>query len=408
MSQTLFNGREDLPEQKQRTERFTSSRLHPESTDWPLSRSEDPSQESNWLSCWHYLAARLRQTGFQQNPSTETGSGTETETTDNQPPPPGLALFAQRLSEFTGAALAHQLLGAQSGLSQEEVTQSRLLNRYHHQRQKDCLLLINSAGLDAVAIKGFAMAHQLFQDPDVRITGDLDLVIRPADLPAFLDLFRSHGFEFRPLPAKPWGFISEASFQPLASEDGVVNIDLHVAPDCFPAYRSLTTERLFAQAVPFAKDLPHIKLAHPSHGYFLLASNAAKDKFGPFAVKKVLDALVIDASVRIDLSQSEISQLVREGQLQRPFEVFQALLNWLRTGETPHSLSNLQRREFARVQTDWMGLFPQVREGKETEASAWAQLRREFLLCTEAPVFFNNNARRLKGLFFPASGVPKL
>ena len=35
------------------------------------------------------------------------------------------------------------------------------------------------------------------------------------------------------------GFISDASFMPLVSPEGDCNIDIHVQPDCYPAYRSL-------------------------------------------------------------------------------------------------------------------------------------------------------------------------
>ena len=223
-------------------------------------------------------------------------------------------------------------------------------------------------------------------------------------LAALLRLLRDEGYAFRPLPGKPWGFISEASFQPLASPDGAVNLDIHVAPDCYPADRALTTERLFAQARAFDPDLPRIKLASLSHGYFLLASNAAKDKFGPFAVKKALDALRLRAGWRARLAQREIDLLAQTGQLRGPNEVFHALLAWLEGQADPPALSgHWRQQEYGRLQREWATLFT---DQDRPPPGAWPQLRREYLLCTEKTVFLANNLKRLKGLLRPRSGMP--
>ncbi|MEQ9126292.1 MAG: RNase adapter RapZ, partial [Alphaproteobacteria bacterium] len=85
-------------------------------------------------------------------------------------------------------------------------------------------------------------------------------------LGAFL---KGRGFVFEDQPSAPWGFISDASYQPLRSADGHCYIDVHVQPDCYPAYRSLTADRVFAASRPFAAGEGAFAGPSPAHALVL-------------------------------------------------------------------------------------------------------------------------------------------
>ena len=152
----------------------------------------------------------------------------------------------QRLADLVTPALAaHCLAQAERHLGQGfldagRVRQSRLINRFNGGVQRRWMKEIAGTGIPVVYLKGFALAHSLYLDPDIRTMGDLDILVRTADLGGLLSFLTGQGFVFDPLPMAPWGFISDASFMPLVSPEGDCSIDIHIEPDCYPAYRSLT------------------------------------------------------------------------------------------------------------------------------------------------------------------------
>lgn len=315
----------------------------------------------------------------------------------------------ERLAAFTGAAGAAWLLGEDAGLAPEAVERSRLFNRFARARREECLATILEAGVPVVALKGFASAFQLYPDPDLRVMGDLDLLVRPADRDRLLDLLSGLGYRFQVTTTRPWGFISTASYEPFVSPDGEVNLDIHVAPDCAPVPASLDAEQVFAAAQP----LPGCRLAlsgpSPSHAFLLFASNAAKDKFGRWSVKKAVDALLLLRRERQGLAAVDwpwLAETAARGRYLKPLRVFLALLG--RFGaELSHLPPVLTRppgglagRELERVVEDWA-------EGFARDERVADYLRRELLLTAEPSVVLANNWARLRGLLHPRRGVPE-
>ncbi len=313
------------------------------------------------------------------------------------------------LAAFTGAAAVPWLLGEPAGLEPEAIERSRLLNRFARARREDCLAAIEAAGVPVVALKGFASAFQLYPDPDLRVMGDLDLLVRPRDRDRLIALLAAEGYAFQATPTGPWGFTSTASYQPFVSADGAVNLDIHVAPDCAPVPASLSTERVFAEARP----LPGCRLAvpgpSPTHAFLLFASNAAKDKFGRWAVKKAIDALLLlrrEREAAPEIEWDWLAGTARRGRYLKPLRVFLALL--ARFGADLSALpaelrrppGGLAGRELERVLADWAGFFAR-------EEGFGDYLRRELLLTAEPPVVLANNWARLKGLLRPRSGIPE-
>jgi hypothetical protein len=315
---------------------------------------------------------------------------------------------AARLPRYLGTALAAALAGPAAQVSDEAVRQDALAARFRLQRQIDCLAALRDAGLTAVALKGFVTAHWLYPQPALRCSGDLDVLLPRGDLQAALELLSAEGYAFRPLPPKPWGFLSRASFQPFASADGVVNLDLHVEPDCWPLERGLPAADLLAAARPMP-GLPALA-PDPTHLFLLLASNAAKDKFGPFAVKKVLDAYVWLAGAGAGegsrqappLDGAELHRRAQAAGLLRPLGVFLALLADLGVpaARLPDIPPHRPGRAYARLLADWRGSFPEA-------PSALQRLAREAALGAEPSVAATLAWRRLTGLVRRPTGLPE-
>ncbi|SMF63112.1 Uncharacterised nucleotidyltransferase [Tistlia consotensis] len=325
---------------------------------------------------------------------------------DGAPLAPGAG---ERLAAFTGAAAAGWLLGPAGGLDAGAVERSRLFNRFARARREACLATILAAGIPVVALKGFASAFQLYPDPDLRVMGDLDLLVRPAERDRLIALLAAEGFAFQVTPTGPWGFTSTSSYQPFVSADGSVNLDIHVAPDCAPVPASLSVEAVFAEARP----LPGCRLAvpgpSPTHAFLLFASNAAKDKFGRWSVKKAVDALLLlrrERAGELAVDWPWLAETARRGRYLKPLRVFLALL--ARCGADVSALppelsrppAGLAGRELERVVDDWADFF-------ERGESFGDYLRRELLLTAEPSVMLANNWARLKGLVRPRSGLPE-
>ncbi len=307
-----------------------------------------------------------------------------------------------RFSELASPVLTDELLGG-GVLPPDTVAQSRLNNRFRLAAQRACLRTILDAGFDVIGIKGFALAHMIYPDPDIRAVGDLDILVRAADRDGLLLHLAELGYSFEPLPRPPWGFISEASYAPFVSADGACNLDVHVHPDCYPAYRSLTTARVFADAQTIVAEDLSFRVARPDHAFLLCATNAAKDKFGPFAARKIADAMRLAA--RYELDWPGLSGMAEEGGFVTPFRAFLKLLAELGVArnrlpdDTDFKLPSRAREEYRRMRDETLRLYP-------SQPGLGATLRRELLLSTEPSVGLRNAASRLRGLVVRDTGVP--
>ncbi|MDA0341495.1 MAG: nucleotidyltransferase family protein, partial [Proteobacteria bacterium] len=109
------------------------------------------------------------------------------------------------------------------------VRQARLLNRLSTQRQRDAVAGLVNGGHRVAAMKGFATSRLYHRDLEARTTGDIDLLVEPGEIKSLVARLLEQGYRASTeLPLPPWGFVSEASFLPMTSADGLVDIDLHV------------------------------------------------------------------------------------------------------------------------------------------------------------------------------------
>lgn len=147
--------------------------------------------------------------------------------------------LARRLSPAWVASLLKQLT-----VDLAEAPKALLVARLTHAAQSEAMRLMAEAGLEPVALKGFANAHALYDDPVVRTSGDLDVLLRRDQLAAVVDLFGKRGYGFAADGRRRWGFVSDASFVPFFSPDGVCNIDLHVEADSWPLHVGLPADHI--------------------------------------------------------------------------------------------------------------------------------------------------------------------
>lgn len=308
-----------------------------------------------------------------------------------------------RFSEMASPVLTDFLMGG-GVLPASQVEQSRLNNRFRLAAQVSCLRAISDAGIEVVAIKGFALAHTIYPAPELRTVGDLDILVRPGDRDRLLGHLSGLGYTFVPLPRPPWGFISEASYAPFVSADGACNLDVHIHPDCYPAYRSLTTELVFSRAVEVRAGDLTFQAAHRDHAFLLCATNVAKDKFGPFATRKIADAMRL--AVEGGLDWPALEALAEAGNFTRPYRAFLRLLAELGTDpallppDCTAPFSARREREYRRMLDETLMLYP-------SEPGLPATLRRELFLSTEPRVGLRNALARMRGLFARETGVPR-
>jgi len=299
----------------------------------------------------------------------------------------------------TPATVAAILPGA--GIDPAAVRQSQLLNRFRHVAGRRWLAAIADAGIPVLAIKGMASGAWLYPQAQDRGISDADLLVRGSDLGTVLDLLQDNGFAFADVPTRSrWGFVSEASFQPLLSPGGAVNIDLHVAGDAAPFAEALST----ADMLDAAQMADGIGVPAPTHAFLVAASHAARDLFTADAAKTVIDGLLMFRRPGL-IDWSEVACRSRQGRMTRPVSVMVALLGRLGADVSDAArelpVAGVGGGTFERVVRDHCTMFP-----ASSEAGTGERLLRQWCLAAAPSVALRRDLRRLTGLFRPHSGLP--
>jgi hypothetical protein len=200
------------------------------------------------------------------------------------------------------------------------------------------------------------------------------------------------------IPLPRWGFVSEASFLPLVSPDGMVNVDLHILPDCYPLYRGLTTELVFAEAIALETALGPISVPRDEHAFLIALGNATKEKFGPDAMKSLIDAARLMGSGSA-FDWKSVRDLAGRAGLARPLEALLALIGRFDQDEAASSFSGIRMGELNRAEADLLAFFA-------NGFPATTKLRRELFLTAEPAVTARRMMMRFGGLFTQRDGNP--
>ncbi len=294
------------------------------------------------------------------------------------------AKLAPSLIEALLAPLQMKVRGAANAL---------LLSRLNYAAQKRAFARLVEAGLEPVAIKGFANAHRLYGDPVPRIVGDLDVLLERRQLKPAIELLAAEGFRFAPITDKRWGLIGDASFAPFHSADGTCNIDFHIAPDSWPLPLGLTGDEVRAQA----RTVGGVRMPSDEHALLIAVSNAAKDKFGWRTLGKMLDLARLLRASGTAMDWDEIQRRARAARLDRAMGCFFALMREL--GGTAPDMPAPRGTVFKALVAEW-------RSGFVGEPSGLTTFARETLLAHAPATALALNVKRLVGLVAPNDGVP--
>lgn len=317
------------------------------------------------------------------------------------------ARFAHLTSPTVAAWLAQSLCDRHPGLiAAADRERAHQFNRFQRARAREALAPVVAAGIDVLVFKGMATASRFYPDPLIRLMGDVDLLVRPADAGRLCDLLEGRGFHFHKSADTPvWGLSSESSFHPLVAADGQFIFDLHVAPDDYPVSRALDVEAVFADAQPV--DIGGVVLRAPSdaHLFLLALTNAGRDKFGPDSVRTLAD--VVAALTRADYRPDwdRLAALAATGDFLRPVMLAVNLL--ARLGLRPELLPprlirpyrGLAGWAFDALLDDYLTVFAR-------EPGKWALQMRDWLVISAPAVLAHRNWRRLRGLARPWRGLP--
>ena len=275
--------------------------------------------------------------------------------------------------------------------------------RYLFSRQLQVLHWLRDGQIDVIAMKGFAAALCDWPDPGHRVIGDLDLLVRRADLKAVVDLLWRRGFRFGSALKTRWGFLPDASFVPFFSPDRLCNVDLHVEPDSYPLHMGLDGVAVFGAAITVDYRGLAIRVPSAEHALLIAVSNLAKDKFPLTGARKLIDIARLLRRPRLDWQ--EIEQRAHRARLGTALQTSLALLAAL-GGPIACVPPRWTQRPRGWRRAAWEELLQQWRAFAPTPHSALQLLRREWMLAAAPPVALRLALRRLRGLWRPQTGLP--
>jgi len=159
--------------------------------------------------------------------------------------------------------------------------------------------VIEAEGIPVIALKGPALAIQTWGDPVMREYSDLDLLVKPHDVPRVAKLLADRGYRARryvPNTAEGGSFFDfESEFT--TAGNGVA-IDLHVklAPSYFPT--GIDSDRLWLSSVRVEIEGSTVATLNPTDSARFVAAHAAKHGWRSFGF--VSDFAALESSPDLD------------------------------------------------------------------------------------------------------------
>ena len=167
----------------------------------------------------------------------------------------------------------------------------------------------------AVAMKGLAMACDIYPRPAYRLLPDVDILFFDADLPRLARYLSQAGYRTAVDPGelRPWGVLAKASFAPIFPPDHGLYLDVHRDIDEWPASRGLNPARLFDHAGSVDTEWGPCPVVSREHGFVIAALNAYRDFYRPEALKGLFDVCLLLCRHGGGLDLGEIEAVARRG-----------------------------------------------------------------------------------------------
>lgn len=328
--------------------------------------------------------------------------------------------LARRFAAVLGMALVGWILLVPE--DQAAIRRSRLYNRYRLAGGWRWAVRLRQAGIETVCLKGLGTAASTYPIAELRTMADADLLVRPEALGSALHFLQQEGFVFGTEPTRsPWGYIGDASAEPLVSPEGV-NLDLHQHPDSWPLHLGLSTEELFSESRECETPEGNILVPKTEHQILVAASNAARDLFEAPSLKLVIDGAFLLQSPanagpaalrgretgRAGIDWDELGVRARRGDSLRALRAYLTLLTEL--GLAP---ATLPKDLLLQGKGAGPRLLSRIADGMraanfgdlDQEIGQREKLYRELLLAASARTILRRNLQRLAGLLRPSKGV---
>ncbi len=192
--------------------------------------------------------------------------------------PEDTSALAERI-RFHGIALAlssekDAMHGWLAALREEIRAEGRLQGIWessHHGMMVKVLGQLAEAGVDALVIKGTALAYALYNDPAIRKRGDSDVLVRRSQLDAARAALREAGL----VPHGDYHFGQE-TWRQQRGKGFIHYVDLHWEVTGPPSLRHLLdVEECFERAVALPRLAPSARMIEPVHALLRGAINQA-------------------------------------------------------------------------------------------------------------------------------------
>ena len=279
-------------------------------------------------------------------------------TTPDDPPPRAMPILASRAwpdaQESSGQLKALYIL------------------RCHALQQLSALLAKDGASL--LLVKGAALAATHYALPWARPMGDIDVIVKPAELARVRAALSRAGWFVIPAPDRP---LTEHCLEVAVQSPGSLGsilLELHLGLDKV-VVRQTDVSDLFARAKPLA-DLPGLYVPSPEDHLLLIVLHLASDEFRHLAGFVDLE-LLLSSGTDLDV----VLARAREWRATTPLYIALKTLEVLRPGLVPpHVLARLEpgRSHAALLSTCFdIGSWPVARSPTEL---GWQWIARQTLL----------------------------
>jgi hypothetical protein len=208
-------------------------------------------------------------------------------------------------------------------------------------RTVEVTALLRRAGLESIVLKGPLLAHELYGDVALRVSGDIDLLVREEDLLRAAQIIAGAGYRHHTaLNATALARHRKSQHDVAFShpdDDSLIELHADIAQPLY-GYR-IDLDIWWRDSRPRSIGSDTVSVLSPEHAYLLSSLHAAKHRW--HRLDLVAD---IAAFGRLGIDRAAVGEEIAGTWLLSPIETGEALAAWLFSGNEPNSRSARQAR----------------------------------------------------------------